>query len=168
MRGKDEDSETSIRNYGDHPRICGEKQRHRRHSVSALGSPPHMRGKACTPATFHLTRRITPAYAGKSAPALRPRILHRDHPRICGEKLEITGNGSEGKGSPPHMRGKAPPDAVRILCGGITPAYAGKSRSHVHHRLIVGDHPRICGEKRSTRRAASRFSGSPPHMRGKD
>ena len=50
-------------------------------------------------------------------------------------------------GSPPRMRGKE--DKKEPLCGsfGITPAYAGKSDAACIHGAVVGDHPRVCGEK---------------------
>ena len=50
----------------DHPRLCGEKIFHALHLLSAIGSPPPMRGKALSlPQNGHGSR-ITPAYAGKS------------------------------------------------------------------------------------------------------
>ena len=30
---------------------------------------------------------ITPAYAGKSRAGIRYEVEHRDHPRLCGEKV---------------------------------------------------------------------------------
>ena len=70
-------------------------------------------------------------------------------------------------GSPPRMRGKE--DKKEPLCGsfGITPAYAGKSDAACIHGAVVGDHPRVCGEKRLFPLAAQRSAGSPPRMRGK-
>ena len=51
---------------GDHPRVCGEKSMMVPHTLTLLGSPPRMRGKAV--AIFRQLHhgRITPAYAGKS------------------------------------------------------------------------------------------------------
>ena len=51
-----------------------------------MGSPPPMRGKV---ALFERTPhelRITPAYAGKSAPLFGGSLQWKDHPRLCGEK----------------------------------------------------------------------------------
>ena len=67
-----------------------------------------MRGKGLFQNGLEQHQRITPAYAGKSVPVDPRRHLSGDHPRLCGEK-------------------QIQPD----LCpsqGGITPAYAGKSR----------------------------------------
>ena len=50
---------------GDHPRMRGEKIRLARTGYTALGSPPHARGKGvcCLISFYH--KRITPACAGK-------------------------------------------------------------------------------------------------------
>ena len=50
---------------------------------------------------------------------------------------------------------------------GITPAYAGKSCAAARSGRVRQDHPRICGEKSTTRPETASFIGSPPHMRGK-
>ena len=65
------------------------------------------------------------------------------------------------------MRGKARCHAQLHNDAGITPAYAGKS--HIVRGLVklVKDHPRVCGEKYSTRPYLSDEWGSPPRMRGK-
>ena len=70
---------------------------------------------------------ITLAYAGKSRVAALRLTLHRDHPRVCGEKPAVAVLFSKTMGSPPRVRGKGAHKPVRLLDGGITPAYAGKS-----------------------------------------
>ena len=45
------------------------------------------------------------------------------------------------------MRGKDRSQPDGQLCAGITPAYAGKSDAACIHGAVVGDHPRVCGEK---------------------
>ena len=50
----------------DHPRLCGEKWKHRIFLRYYKGSPPPMRGKAKTDLFDFFEIRITPAYAGKS------------------------------------------------------------------------------------------------------
>ena len=147
-----------------------------------------MRGKACHKRKFRCGIRITPAYAGKSFPQNRINIFVKDHPRLCGEKLNGT-NGAECViGSPPPMRGKVaaghPPPETRQdhprLCGEklwcccwrcrivwITPAYAGKRLFTKKESRKVWDHPRLCGEKCSDHIFEQVFVGSPPPMRGK-
>ena len=54
-----------VGDFGDHPRVCGEKRVRLSTRISSTGSPPRMRGKV---AALHCNRSvdgITPAYAGK-------------------------------------------------------------------------------------------------------
>ena len=110
----------------DHPRVCGEKACATWRGRTALGSPPRMRGKVTMNLYPHDIEGITPAYAGKSSLACCPWRLHRDHPRVCGEKVFRPSRGWKKGGSPPRMRGKGAHQPVRLLGRGITPAYAGK------------------------------------------
>ena len=92
--------------------------------------------------------RITPAYAGKSRFEFFNKFIIWDHPRLCGEKKNISLEMIVILGSPPPMRGKG--------TSGM-----GRPRQ-------AQDHPRLCGEK-SDRSATCFFkSGSPPPMRGKE
>ena len=70
----------------DHPRVCGEKLAAELEKARSEGSPPRVRGKACSCSDTIGESGITPAYAGKSFFALNERIFHEDHPRVCGEK----------------------------------------------------------------------------------
>ena len=126
-----------------------------------------MRGKAFLPTPAMVLSRITPAYAGKSKLSPNCIVVKRDHPRICGEKSQHIGARYIPKGSPPHMRGKVLSFVFRLNRDGITPAYAGKSEGRSDNSRFHGDHPRICGEKRSETSLAMAVVGSPPHMRGK-
>ena len=107
-----------------------------------------MRGKVVLLSYDFVLPGITPAYAGKRK---IPQIVAskcRDHPRLCGEKVDSTFSLLIVRGSPPPMRGKVL--WYRDFCPavGITPAYAGKSRLMQHGTL--------------------RVPGSPPPMRGKE
>ena len=115
---------------------------------SANTKPPRMRGKDLRKPGSNGPCRITPAYAGKRTTPNFGRKSTRDHPRVCGEKLEINGFEPITSGSPPHMRGK-----VRI--DGLL-------------RNVRRDHPRACGEKNATPQPSGLSKGSPPRMRGKD
>ena len=131
------------------------------------GSPPRMRGKGMY--AMHPARAwgITPAYAGKSGHAINPNVCGQDHPRVCGEKSPFSLFRPPHLGSPPRMRGKVVHFFGAHLPDGITPAYAGKSSQTAEHPSIMQDHPRVCGEKYSTRPYLSDEWGSPPRMRGK-
>ena len=152
----------------DHPRVCGEKEMELPYHDQAWGSPPRMRGKDFTKKKKKNNGRITPAYAGKSSQVNSFCELIWDHPRVCGEKADLKAAGLNPVGSPPRMRGKV--RHARIDCAGlgITPAYAGKSLVISPSDCRIGDHPRVCGEKKRKRRKLANDAGSPPRMRGKD
>ena len=107
-----------------------------------------MRGKVNGVVRFVRVFRITPAYAGKSRGQTGCQPLQRDHPRVCGEKLETQGGMFCELGSPPHVRGKVFGDSSIGKTAGITPAYAGKSRKQQQAQTPRQDHPRMCGEKK--------------------
>ena len=151
----------------DHPRVCGEKCGPLRWGPEMPGSPPRMRGKGSGHALLALLIGITPAYAGKSQCRASLAHLHGDHPRVCGEKAQTAQQTETRKGSPPRMRGKVPKAARQLVRSGITPAYAGKSRTGSGPVPGPKDHPRVCGEKSTARPGGYIQAGSPPRMRGK-
>ena len=111
----------------DHPCLCGEKSCILSAAGSAAGSPPPMRGKGSMTTPLPPCFRITPAYAGKSAPLRQCQGSSRDHPRLCGEKQLHQYIFDNGQGSPPPMRGKGFRAFLSTSVYRITPAYAGKS-----------------------------------------
>lgn len=127
--------------------MCGEKFGKWSTKGRITGSPPYVRGKEQQLTNAADQVRITPAYAGKRQPTTRCSKSQRDHPRVCGEKLNAWDLVRIHKGSPPHMRGKVVRFGVRAGALGITPAYAGKSCSYNSRTTASGDHPRMCGEK---------------------
>ena len=60
-------------------------------------------------------------------------------------------------GSPPRVRGKGVQSCNERVAVGITPAYAGKRLQNDKGNIYGRDHPRVCGEKRTT---AGRSSGA--------
>ena len=148
--------------------MCGEKDRAVDGKAPAGGSPPRMRGKVVVSRNLCLFSGITPAYAGKSEVSKYASKPAEDHPRVCGEKANAKRERHAALGSPPRMRGKAARPRAAPERPGITPAYAGK-RSAVHTwDTRPWDHPRVCGEKKSTSEKSTCKTGSPPRMRGKD
>ena len=147
--------------------MCGEKVAMVTTAVSTPGSPPHVRGKELRVETCFADNGITPACAGKSNLFVFRRIEPKDHPRVCGEKVDLARMPASKPGSPPRMRGKG---IVLVCVGhvhGITPAYAGKSAQLEGASPLAQDHPRVCGEKRDFSRLPPFLQGSPPRMRGK-
>ena len=141
----------------DHPRVCGEKP----HLTPAIdrskGSPSRMRGKAVPAALPDVTHGITPAYAGKSQSYRQPCSAMWDHPRVCGEKSKPKPGKDRRMESPPRVRGKGVRLPPLHVPAGITPAYAGKRLQNDKGNIYGRDHPRVCGEKRTT---AGRSSGA--------
>ena len=106
--GKRPKSRKNGPNTWDHLRVCGEKQSGADQQTTIEGSPPRMRGKDQACSRWRYPDGITPAYAGKSS-SRRQRMPHsRDHPRLCGEKLERSDPRFPSRGSPPRVRGKVP------------------------------------------------------------
>ena len=110
---------------------------------------------------------ITPAWAGKSSRGWRIHPPVRDHPRVGGEKRRLSECAQWAEGSPPRGRGKG----GLALCWPppprITPAWAGKSTAVDVLTTAIKDHPRVGGEKGSSRRKSGSSRGSPPRGRGK-
>ena len=133
--------------YGDHPRVCGEKLSLIVVPKILRGSPPRMRGKGWCFYVCCSFSGITPAYAGKSAMVLPMDVKEEDHPRVCGEKVYDGEVVAPELGSPPRMRGKERVLVIIQRFLRITPAYAGKSSVISKPSDAYGDHPRVCGEK---------------------
>ena len=105
-----------------------------------------MRGKALACAEQRRRLGITPAYAGKRDCKEAKKMVHRDHPRVCGETVCCLICQLYAVGSPPRMRGNASAPGLRRWYARITPAYAGKRAVRLD---IQESEP-----------------GSPPRMRG--
>ena len=110
-----------------YPRMRGEKIAMEVREDDEEGSPPRVRGKGVLHHRSPVPLGITPACAGKRAPATRARTLSRNHPRMRGEKLQHRQRIGRLPGSPPHARGKDRVLKIRDVPGGITPACGGKS-----------------------------------------
>ena len=131
----------------DHPRVGGEKNALFSSGCVVLGSPPRGRGKA-TPATVPTPAPgITPAWAGKSSPRFCTAPPAQDHPRVGGEKYRVIADSFHRTGSPPRGRGKEIGVSHQKRFQRITPAWAGKRAGGQPLGVLLGDHPRVGGEK---------------------
>ena len=113
----------------DHPRVGGEKDGTLGNQGFGFGSPPRGRGKAALVVCFDRRIRITPAWAGKRTKYQLPRGHFQDHPRVGGEKFGWLFYWPFSWGSPPRGRGKVLGFGLTLIFLGITPAWAGKSRT---------------------------------------
>jgi len=109
---------------------------------------------------------ITPAHAGSIEKPIYVPVPPEDHPRACGEHDTKRLYADFDKGSPPRMRGASPLRSKMRRWQGITPAHAGSIKATGSHGLEVRDHPRACGEHRTTGAVCPKVTGSPPRMRG--
>ena len=125
--GKSDNFVAALSDFGDHPRVCGEKPDAPSLCVAPLGSPPRMRGKVAAISAYNAAPGITPAYAGKSYEKRLFLSGSWDHPRVCGEKKRKGNSPHARTGSPPRMRGKDLSGLKTKSTLRITPAYAGKS-----------------------------------------
>ena len=136
-------------------------------SLSRCGSPPRGRGKENTPFRGWTKKRITPAWAGKSAAVSAAAALSWDHPRVGGEKFLLCRCAPDRPGSPPRGRGKDIQCTNGKRAQRITPAWAGKSSALCLGRFGGWDHPRVGGEKPFFWPTLRFLRGSPPRGRGK-
>ena len=113
----------------DHPRVGGEKKSQTKKKVKRQGSPPRGRGKAFPILRVCVLSRITPAWAGKRSGWPTAQRGPRDHPRVGGKKMIWLLSMQPLSGSPPRGRGKANRVLGLPAHRGITPAWAGKSKT---------------------------------------
>ena len=153
--------------YRDHPRRCGENVRCSPPLPLLAGSPPQVRGKLRSEVFMIVTFRITPAGAGKTTNPQIQKINAQDHPRRCGENIQLCCMDHTTLGSPPQVRGKPLSDYDGSGTNGITPAGAGKTMPVIISSITLWDHPRRCGENMLLARLSFLVVGSPPQVRGK-
>ena len=135
---------------GDHPRVCGEHVRNDRAIEARAGSSPRMRGTPAMPRYNAMSWGIIPAYAGNTPLLVTGRLKGRDHPRVCGEHSFSQAKGHLVTGSSPRMRGTLVCMSDSRRLPGIIPAYAGNTRLWCPPRRLRRDHPRVCGEHRTS------------------
>ena len=132
-----------------------------------MGSPPRGRGKGIFAILALSATGITPAWAGKRCLNDLVDVDWQDHPRVGGEKEWTVHYHRQTEGSPPRGRGKGIKRSSHAHQTGITPAWAGKSRSFISFHFFGEDHPRVGGEKLPVFSICAGVSGSPPRGRGK-
>ena len=150
----------------DHPRVCGEQYLQIHPIPHPIGSPPRVRGTEVGCTNNFRTTGITPACAGNSPCKHFPIPPIQDHPRVCGEQIEILMYNKIVIGSPPRVRGTAPPGPGAFFRKRITPACAGNRHHLDQHQYSDKDHPRVCGEQHQAGLLHIQGVGSPPRVRG--
>ena len=111
--------------------------------------------------------RNTPAYAGKTATAVKAAATVQKHPRVCGEDVYQDKSDSRRVETPPRMRGRLFRGLRRLQDYGNTPAYAGKTYQECGRNGQAQKHPRVCGEDPPAGLSPMRRRETPPRMRGR-
>ena len=96
--------------------------------------------------SIDIVSRITPACAGKTSSSASSPRCNADHPRVCGENVDLVLFLLYTGGSPPRVRGKLTHNVFNELSVRITPACAGKTANIRNGVILHEDHPRVCGE----------------------
>ena len=145
--------------------MCGKDCANPSLSLTAMGSPPHVRERPDAMQEDARNTRITPACAGKTTDFDVIDTANEDHPRMCGKDYFCLVQLIMGLGSPPHVRERQTQKQLKLLNNRITPACAGKTVTKATHSLGNGDHPRMCGKDTRNMLNPALASGSPPHVR---
>ena len=146
--------------------MCGEQAAISIAAPTVNGSPPRVRGTESTAAHGPPVRGITPACAGNSRLSAISLCNRKDHPRVCGEQQLHRWLRMGIRGSPPRVRGTDHVPNGGKRDPGITPACAGNSIVYPETRLLIRDHPRVCGEQHAEGHGPGAGVGSPPRVRG--
>ena len=92
--------------------------------------------------------------------------MPRDHPRVCGEQVNVLPLIQTITGSSPRVRGADIAAGKANEATGIIPACAGSRCSFVSRNPGRRDHPRVCGEQIVAGLIRSGVGGSSPRVRG--
>ena len=133
----------------------------------ADGSSPRGRGKRRDRHGGPGSRRLIPAWAGKTAPAPPSSSSTEAHPRVGGENRRWRREHRAGVGSSPRGRGKRGVGDRRSVRNRLIPAWAGKTGGDTAPCQVVRAHPRVGGENPVRPRVGLGCHGSSPRGRGK-
>ena len=125
-----------------------------------------MRGALTNDKFLKSFRRIIPADAGSTLPAIFVIWSTSDHPRGCGEHHIAQALDELAGGSSPRMRGALHDQRQCVKCPRIIPADAGSTAPTASRHNRARDHPRGCGEHGKAYRQSVFEVGSSPRMRG--
>ena len=133
----------------------------------AAETPPLARGRPILGAREVVSRRNTPACAGKTARFWYPVRDFQKHPRLRGEDSPSCGRLHSALETPPLARGRL--IVFHLLFDGLrnTPACAGKTGGGVNSGENEQKHPRLRGEDPDVNRPKLPLMETPPLARGR-
>ena len=146
--------------------MCGEHYGDSDFVNELEGSSPHVRGARFIKSATQDAVGIIPACAGSTVEQLFLTTVIGDHPRMCGEHTDLGKIVRVQWGSSPHVRGAPYRQAVFRHRAGIIPACAGSTHHESDGADDERDHPRMCGEHRTSWPNCEAKAGSSPHVRG--
>ena len=146
--------------------MCGDHYLISPYSYTTPGSPPHVRGPPPHGTTEQTSAGITPACAGTTRTRNDICKAGGDHPRMCGDHIQLSLVRLPHLGSPPHVRGPLRSLLDNSTFVGITPACAGTTQRLTIIAFMGRDHPRMCGDHLYFLALLCLPQGSPPHVRG--
>ena len=149
-----------------HPRMCGERIRWYQPKSGKHGSSPHARGTPYILLYDSGNDRFIPACAGNAPGRPGNAPLSAVHPRMRGERHNVTSSSFLEFGSSPHTRGTQNIRSVQTAPGRFIPAYAGNARAPRWPTWPNTVHPRIRGERFVAVTGCVAILGSSPHTRG--
>ncbi len=150
----------------DHPRLRGEHLESMSIAYLIWGSSPLARGALPTERRLHPSRGIIPACAGSTCRCRADLRRAEDHPRLRGEHASRAPSNHLRPGSSPLARGAREWPRYESGEPGIIPACAGSTDVPALVDDLIGDHPRLRGEHRFSRRQSAGSWGSSPLARG--
>ena len=145
--------------------MCGNHP-HQKPSLSCCsGSPPRVREPPTVSPPMTARTGITPACAGTTRQASAVPPVCGDHPRVCGNHIQIFCFSWMRLGSPPRVREPRSTQHLQTADTGITPACAGTTHFYFLACQIFQDHPRVCGNHHCCDHEEAERRGSPPRVR---
>ena len=166
LAGNTNRSRVTTDHGGDHPRACGEHQRHQPSLSAGRGSSPRLRGTRDRHRGVKIMTGIIPALAGNTRRLPMGGGGMREHPRACGEHIPAAECNVFAWGSSPRLRGTHRFNLFSTRPVGIIPALAGNTVRRSRIRIHVVDHPRACGEHSNALPISVAAPGSSPRLRG--
>ena len=134
--------------------------------IHDAGSSPRVRGTQRDRAAQRVLPRFIPACAGNAPARAGTRRRPMVHPRVCGERCWRPRPTARRSGSSPRVRGTRHRPAARADLARFIPACAGNATAGARCAARKPVHPRVCGERLSTRPQPPSRDGSSPRVRG--
>ena len=144
-----------------HPRIRGERAANHYGDKKRGGSSPHTRGTRPSGVQNRPYKRFIPAYAGNARGPARQQTPPSVHPRIRGERSSSPASSGSYVGSSPHTRGTPECLLTHITKFRFIPAYAGNAARSSCRPAPGSVHPRIRGERTSSKLLIYRMKSEP-------